>query len=100
MIYLLKKLLLDQFIIDNRAFDEITDSSIRSSRLLSSSIWFHFSGRLNELAFADKPFDLVSVCANVLTDMGKLEVIGGQSQLLNLLKILLLLQILLTTPDC
>jgi replicative DNA helicase len=80
--FLAEKALIGSLIIDNTAFDEITDLQIAPEDFYHPQYGTIFKA-INDLAIEDKPFDLVSTCAR-LTDMGKLESIGGQSAILDL----------------
>ena len=82
--FLAEKALIGSLIIDNRSFDEITDIQLAPEDFYHPQYGFIFKA-IMEQAIDDKPFDLVSVCAR-LTDMGKLENVGGQSTIINLVE--------------
>jgi replicative DNA helicase len=82
--FLAEKALIGSLIIDNRAFDEITDLQINPEDFYHPQYGFIYKA-ISDLAIDDKPFDLVSVCAR-LTDMGKLESIGGQTAIIDLVE--------------
>ena len=74
--YLAEKAVIGSLIIDNGAFDEITELQLSPKDFYNPQYSLIFDA-INNLAVSDKPFDLVSVCAK-LADMAKLETIGGQ----------------------
>lgn len=81
---LAEKALLGCLLIDNASFDSITDLNIRSEDFYHPQYSTIFQG-IKELSIDNKPFDLVSICAK-LTDMGKLEAVGGQSSVLQIIE--------------
>jgi replicative DNA helicase len=81
---LAERAVIGSLLIDNKAFDQISDSSLEPEDFFNPQYGIIFQS-IKELAVASKPFDMVSVCAN-LNDMGKLEVIGGQSSIVNLIE--------------
>jgi replicative DNA helicase len=82
--FLGEKALIGSLLIDNAAFDEITDIQIAPNDFYHPQYGQIFRA-IDELAVADMPFDLVSVSAK-LSDMGKLEVVGGQAALANFIE--------------
>jgi replicative DNA helicase len=78
--FLSEKALIGSLLIDNRAFDEITDIQLSLEDFYHPQYGVIFDA-INDLAVSSEPFDLISVCAK-LTDMGKLEAVGGQSALI------------------
>ena len=81
---LAEKALIGCLLIDNRSFDQITDLSIVLEDFYHPRYGIIFNG-INDLAIDSKPFDMVSICAK-LTDMGKLEAVGGQTAILELIE--------------
>ena len=81
---LAEKAMLGCLLVDNGSFDNITDLNIRSEDFYHPQYGTIFQG-IHELSIDSKPFDLVSICAK-LTDMGKLEAVGGQSSVLQLIE--------------
>jgi replicative DNA helicase len=81
---LAEKALIGCLLIDNATFDEITDVDLDKEDFYHPQYGVIFQG-IKELAVDSKPFDLVSICAK-LNDMGKLESIGGQSQVIELIE--------------
>ena len=71
-------------LVDNRSFDEVTDVGLTEEDFYHPQYGIIFKG-IRELAIDNKPFDLVSICAK-LGDMGKLEAIGGQSAMVDLIE--------------
>lgn len=71
-------------LVDNKSFDEITDVGLNDSDFYHPQYGIIFKG-IKELAIDSKPFDLVSICSK-LTDMGKLEAVGGQSAMVDLIE--------------
>jgi replicative DNA helicase len=82
--FLSEKALIGSLLIDNRAFDEITDIQLSLEDFYHPQYGVIFDA-INDLAVSSEPFDLISVCAK-LTDMGKLEAVGGQTALINLVE--------------
>lgn len=81
---LAEKALIGCLLIDNKSFDQITDLSISEEDFYHPRYGIIFTG-IKDLAVDNKPFDLVSICSK-LTDMGKLEAVGGQSAVLELIE--------------
>lgn len=81
---LAEKALLGCLLVDNAAFDNITDLSIRAEDFYHPQYGTIFRA-VSELAVDNKPFDLVSTCAK-LTDMGKLEAVGGRNEVLQIIE--------------
>jgi replicative DNA helicase len=81
---LAEKAFIGCLLIDNKSFDEVTDVSIELDDFYHPQYGIIYSG-IKELAIDNKPFDFVSICAK-LTDMGKLEAVGGQSSILELIE--------------
>lgn len=81
---LAEKAFIGCLLVDNRAFDEITDIGITPDDFYNLQYGIIYQG-IQELAVDSKPFDLVSICAK-LTDMGKLESLGGQTAILELIE--------------
>lgn len=81
---LAEKALVGCLLIDNRSFDEITDIGLTKDDFYHPQYGVIFDG-IHELATNSKPFDLVSICSK-LNDMGKLEMVGGQSAVLELIE--------------
>ncbi len=81
---LAEKALIGCLLIDNKSFDNITDININEDDFYHPQYGIIFRG-IKELAVDSKPFDLVSICAK-LTDMGKLEAVGGQSTVLQIIE--------------
>lgn len=71
-------------LIDNRAFDDVVDLGIHPGDFYHPQYATIFSA-IYDLAAASGPFDMVSTCAK-LQDMGKLELIGGQSAIADLIE--------------
>lgn len=82
--FLAEKAFIGCLLIDNKAFDEITDIAIESNDFYHPHYQIIFSG-IKDLALESRPFDLVSICSK-LQDMGKLEVVGGQGAILELIE--------------
>ena len=81
---LAEKALIGCLLIDNKSFDEITDLNIAVEDFYHPQYGIIFNG-IKDLSIDSKPFDLVSICAR-LTDMGKLEAVGGQGAILELIE--------------
>jgi replicative DNA helicase len=81
---LAERALIGCLIVDNSTFDEITDVNLEVDDFYHKQYGFIYEG-IKDLAVDNKPYDLVSICAK-LTDMGKLESIGGQSQIVEILE--------------
>ncbi|MBT4790418.1 MAG: replicative DNA helicase, partial [Halobacteriovoraceae bacterium] len=81
---LAEKALIGCLLVDNNSFDSITELNIYDTDFYHPQYGTIFKG-IKELSLDNKPFDLVSICAK-LTDMGKLEAIGGQSSILQLIE--------------
>lgn len=81
---LAEKALIGCLLIDNKSSDNITDININEDDFYHPQYGIIFRG-IKELAVDSKPFDLVSICAK-LTDMGKLEAVGGQSTVLQIIE--------------
>jgi replicative DNA helicase len=81
---LAEKALIGCLLIDNKSFDSITDINISDDDFYHPQYGIIFKG-IMELAVDSKPFDLVSICAK-LTDMGKLEAVGGQGSVLQIIE--------------
>ncbi|MEX0798808.1 MAG: replicative DNA helicase [Bacteriovoracaceae bacterium] len=71
-------------LVDNRSFDEVTDVGLTEGDFYHPQYGVIFKG-IKDLAIDNKPFDLVSICAK-LNDMGKLEAVGGQSAMVDLIE--------------
>lgn len=82
--FLAEKALVGSLLIDNAAFDEITDIQLGPEDFYHPHYGIIFNA-INDQAVSSLPFDLVSVSAK-LSDLGKLEVIGGQNALVNLVE--------------
>ena len=76
--------LLGCLLVDNKSFDNITDLNISDEDFYHPQYGIIFKG-IKDLSVDNKPFDLVSICAK-LTDMGKLEAVGGQSAVLQIIE--------------
>ncbi len=81
---LAEKAFIGCLLIDNKSFDEVTDVAVLADDFYHPQYKIIYSG-ISDLAVNNKPFDLVSICAK-LTDMGKLEAVGGQSSILDLIE--------------
>ncbi|MBD65679.1 MAG: replicative DNA helicase [Halobacteriovoraceae bacterium] len=81
---LAEKAFIGCLLVDNRSFDEVVDLGIEEGDFYHPSYGIIFKG-IFELASDSKPFDLVSICSK-LTDNGKLEAVGGQSAVLELIE--------------
>ena len=81
---LAERALIGCLIVDNSTFDQITDVNLEVEDFYHKQYGFIFEA-VKDLAVDNKPFDLVSICAK-LSDMGKLEAIGGQSQIVEILE--------------
>lgn len=81
---LAEKAFIGCLLIDNKSFDEVTDVAVLAKDFYHPQYEIIFQG-ITDLAIDNKPFDLVSICAK-LTDMGKLEAVGGQSSILELIE--------------
>ncbi len=71
-------------LVDNASFDEITDLNLSSQDFYHPQYATVFQG-IHELFSESLPFDLVSICSK-LNDMGKLESIGGQGFIVDLVE--------------
>lgn len=71
-------------LVDNRSFDEVTDVGLTDEDFYHPQYGIIYKG-IRELAVDSKPFDLVSICSK-LNDMGKLEAVGGQSAMVDLIE--------------
>ncbi len=81
---LAEKALIGCLLIDNASFDQITDLALVEDDFYHPRYGIIYRG-IKELAIDNKPFDLVSICAK-LTDMGKIEAVGGQTAVLELIE--------------
>jgi replicative DNA helicase len=81
---LAEKALIGCLLIDNKSFDQITDLNISEDDFYHPQYGIIFNA-IKDLSIDSKPFDLVSSCAK-LTDMGKLETVGGQGAILELIE--------------
>lgn len=77
-----EKSLIACLLMDGRSFDEIVDMGVSKDDFYHPQYGFIFDA-IHSLAIDDEPIDYVSVCSK-LTDMGKLESIGGSSAVLEL----------------
>jgi len=81
---LAEKAFIGCLLIDNKSFDEVTDIQVTDEDFYHPQYGIIYRG-IKDLAVDSKPFDLVSICAK-LGDMGKLESVGGQSAILELVE--------------
>ena len=81
---LAEKAFIGCLLIDNKSFDEVTDIAITEEDFYHPQYSIIYKS-IRELALESRPFDMVSTCSR-LQDMGKLEVVGGQSAILNLIE--------------
>tara|TARA_B100001971_G_scaffold215192_1_gene259912 strand:- start:164977 stop:166326 length:1350 start_codon:yes stop_codon:yes gene_type:complete len=81
---LAERALIGCLIVDNSTFDEITDVNLEVEDFYHPQYSQIYRG-IKELAVDSKPFDLVSLCAK-LNDIGKLEMVGGQSAVVDILE--------------
>ncbi len=81
---LAEKALIGCLLVDNKSFDNIVDLNINQDDFYHPQYGVIFNG-IKDLAVDSQPFDLVSICAK-LTDMGKLEAVGGQSAVLQIIE--------------
>lgn len=81
---LAEKALIGCLLIDNKSFDEITDVGLTQNDFYHPQYGIIFNA-IYDLATSSKPFDLVSICSK-LNDLGKLEVVGGQSAIIELIE--------------
>lgn len=81
---LAEKAFIGCLLIDNKSFDEVTDLQVFDEDFYHPQYGIIYRG-IRDLATDSKPFDLVSICAK-LSDMGKLEAVGGQSAILELIE--------------
>ncbi|MAX67564.1 MAG: replicative DNA helicase [Bacteriovoracaceae bacterium] len=81
---LAEKAFIGCLLVDNKSFDNVTDLNINETDFYHPQYGVIFKG-IKELAVESKPFDLVSICAK-LTDMGKIEAVGGQSAVLQIIE--------------
>lgn len=81
---LTEKALIGCLLIDNKSFDEISDVGLSSSDFYNPQLGVIFEA-IHTLAVQSKPFDLITVCSK-LTDLGKLELVGGQSALVEIIE--------------
>jgi replicative DNA helicase len=77
-----EKAVLGSLLIDNRSFDEIIDIGLRAEDFYHPQYGMIFDA-MKDLHTTSEPLDLVTVSSK-LTDMGKLEKVGGQSALVTL----------------
>lgn len=77
-----EKALLGCLLVDNRAFDEISDLSLKVEDFYHPQYGLIFEA-IRELHLDSHPFDLVTVSSK-LNDNGRLERVGGQSGLIAL----------------
>ena len=81
---LAEKAMLGCLLVDNASYDGITDLNIRPDDFYHPQYGTIFQS-IHELSIDNKPFDMVSTCAK-LTDMGKLEAVGGQGSILQIIE--------------
>lgn len=81
---LAEKSLLGCLIIDGNAVDEISDLSLQKEDFFHPQYGTIFES-IRELVIANRPIDYVTVCSR-LTEKGKLEEIGGQSNILEIVE--------------
>jgi replicative DNA helicase len=77
-----EKALLGSLLIDNRAFDEISDLGLKADDFYHPQYGMIFEA-MRDLHVGSEPFDLVTVSSK-LNDLGRLERVGGQSALVSL----------------
>jgi replicative DNA helicase len=82
--FLAERAVIGSLIIDNKAFDLISDISLEPEDFYNNQYSLIYKA-IYDLAADSKPFDLVSICA-YLNDLGKLEVIGGQSTIVDMME--------------
>ena len=81
---LAEKSLLSCLLIDGSSFDEVAHVSLTAEDFYHPQYAIVFDS-INDLATSSKPIDLVTVCSK-LNDRGKLEKVGGQTFLTELLE--------------
>lgn len=81
---LAEKAFLGCLLVDNRSFDEVTELAIEDGDFYHPQHGVIFKA-IKELALESRPFDMVSTCSR-LADIGKLEVVGGQQTILDLIE--------------
>ncbi|MBL7666068.1 MAG: replicative DNA helicase [Bacteriovoracaceae bacterium] len=81
---LAEKSLLGCLLIDSSAIDEISDVSLIKEDFYHPQYALIYSA-IRDLHFQSQPIDLVTVCSK-LNDIGKIEVVGGQTAILNLIE--------------
>ncbi len=81
---LAEKSLLGCLLIDSNSYDEISDVSLGQDDFYHPQYGTIFKV-IRDLHFHSEPIDLVTVCSK-LNDLGKIDMIGGQSAILNLIE--------------
>ncbi len=82
--YLAEKSLVGCLIIDGQAFDELADLSLGKEDFYNPGYGVMFDA-VRDLAYSNKPIDYVTVSSK-LTEMGKLEEVGGAGALLEVVE--------------
>lgn len=82
--FIAEKAFIGSLLVDNKAYDEITDIQIHAEDFYHPQYVQIFES-INNLYTTDRPFDIISVCSD-LNDKGKLEAIGGQSAIVELVE--------------
>lgn len=81
---LAEKALIGCLLTDNASMEEIIELKIEEQDFYHPRYGVVYAG-IRDLYSDSKPFDMVSICSK-LTDMGKLESVGGQSAILELIE--------------
>ncbi len=81
---LAEKSLIGCLIIDGSSFDDISDLKLSSEQFFHPQYGIIFDA-IADLALSNQPIDYVTVCSK-LTDLGKLEEVGGQSFILEIVE--------------
>ena len=80
---LAERAFIGSLLVDNETYDEVSELSLEDADFYHPQYKTIYSS-IKDLAIQSKPFDLVSLAAH-LNDRGKLETVGGQKALVELL---------------
>ena len=81
---LAEKSLIGSLLVDGKAFDEIVDLNLKKNDFHNPRFGMVFDA-IKELSNTSRPVDYVTVCS-VLQDQGKIEDIGGQKYILDIIE--------------
>lgn len=82
--FIAEKAFIGSLLVDNKSYDEVTDIQIVKEDFYHPQYAQIFES-IYTLYTTDRPFDIVSICSD-LNDKGKLEAIGGQGAVIELVE--------------